>query len=426
MPQLSPKKDLPKSRIVVTVTFSPEETAAMENVALRKLSQNVRVDGFRQGQAPADLVKQKVHPDELFDRMLRDALPKIFSDIIERDKVEPILAPSVQVKKTEPIEIDVTFVEKPDVKVKGVDKIKVAKEEPKADQKDVDRMVSYLQRQYQSTKEIDEAAKEGHQVTMNFAGKDTEGKEIPGTRSTNYSVVIGSKSLIPGFEDNLVGLKKGDLKSFTVTFPDKYHAEHLRGKPAIFDVEVTGVHEVHTPEMDDAFVKEHQIAESRAEMEHNIRTSLIAEEERANKTKRENELFDKIREATKVDLADEMIDAEARSIAENLGQQLQDQQMTLDQWLEAQHKTADQLQKELRDEATKRLTLRFGIEKILEEKQIDVSDEEMDGIIKDAETRHSHHDHSDGHTHDFSKGSHEYEQFKWQKKIEKMMEMMLS
>jgi trigger factor len=418
-------KKLNAGRAQSTVTFEPSDMAQAEEKALEKMGKTVRIEGFRPGHVPAHILREKVNPEMLFEQTLRSLLPEAFEALMKEHSLRPIIPPTVDVTSKDPLTITVTFVEAPEASVKHIDSLKIPKKDIKVEEKDIERMVKYLLEQQRVTSEVERAAKEGDQVTLDFVGTDKEGKEVPGTRSEGYPVVIGSKTLIPGFEDNLKDLKKGDQKSFTLTFPEKYHAEHLRNQPVTFSVTAKKVEEVSLPELTDEFVQKHQIAGSAKELRTNIENSLKQEEENLSQRQRENELFDLIRKNTKVELAPELVNFELKNMIEELYRQLDEQKMTMDQWLQTTGKTAEAIDKELREESERRLTLRFGIEKILEEKKIDVTDEEMDTLVKNVIAVAPANERP-AMEHAYSKGHQEYEQLKWQRKIEKMMDMLLA
>ncbi len=424
MPDISAPKTLSSNRTQFTVTLTAEETKQAEDKALEKLSQQTTIPGFRVGKAPAAMVRSRVDEGALVEETVRSLLPGYFRQLAESHKLQPIVPPKVEVESRSPLKITITFVGRPDVKVKEGDTIIIAKKEPKFDDKDIDRMVEYLQTQYRTTKPVERGAREGDQVTMNFVGTDTEGKEIQGTRATGYQVVIGSKTLLPGFEENLAGLAPGQEKTFSLVFPEKYHAEHLRSKPVTFAVTVTGVAEVTTPAMTDAFVQEHKLAESVPHLRQTIADSMRKQEEEMDHQRRENELFDKIRANTTVELAPELIEQEERAITQEMVRQLEERKLTVEKWLEQTKRTPESLQKEIQGEAAKRLTLRFGIEAVMEQKEIRVTDEEVTAMVQaiaaslqGTEQR------------EFQKnaipGSDQWEELRWRRRVEKLVEAML-
>lgn len=425
MSDIAKPKTEKNGRAVYSVTFSVEETKAAEDRALVRMGEHMRIPGFRPGKAPLSLLREKIKGEELLEETVRQLVPGAVRAIVERDAIHPILPPRINVAFTSPLTIDIILITRPVVAVKGLKKISIEKKETKADAKDVERMVDYMRNQYRSSKSVEREAKDGDEVTMNFRGKDPAGKEIPGTVADGYKVVIGSKSLIPGFEEGLKGMRKGDVKDLNLTFPKKYHAENLAGTPATFTVTVTDVAEVHTPELDDAFVKKHHLGESASAFRKTLENNMLEQEQEMEGRRRESALFDAVRTATSVELPAELIDHEARAIAENLGEQLQKQKMSLEQWLQSTKKTPQQLREELQEEARKRLTLRFGLEQALEDMEINVPDEEMQAAIKEALDSMEPEERKKEEAHFANKGEHGYEDILWRKKIEKFVAQML-
>ncbi len=424
MPDISAPKKLSSNRTQFTVTLTADETRQAEDKALEKLSQATTIPGFRVGKAPADMVRSRVEEGRLLEETVRGLLPGYFRQLAEEHKLQPIVPPKVEVEARSPLTIVLTFVGRPEVTVKNGDKIVIEKKEPKFDEKDIDRMVEYLQTQYRTTTPVDRSATEGDQVTMNFVGNDAEGKEIQGTRATGYQVIIGSKSLLPGFEENLVGLTAGQEKTFEIVFPEKYHAEHLRGKTAKFSVTVTGVHAVTTPAMTDEFVKEHKLAESVPHLRQTIADSMRKQEEDMDRQRRENELFDKIREHTSVDLAPELVEQEERAILGEMMRQLEERNLTVEKWLEQTKRTSESLQQEIQGEAKKRLSLRFGIEALMDQKDIQVTDDEVQAMTQSIAASMEGAD-QQAFLKNAVPGNDQWEEVRWRRKVEKLVEMML-
>lgn len=424
MPQISSKKGLDQSRCQYTVTVDDAERAKAEEAALVQFANSAKIPGFRPGKAPVEMIKEKISKADLLEEIVRQVLPGSLRTIIERDALRPLLQPKVELTAESPLTLTVTFVERPEAKVKGLEKLKIEKNPPKVDAKDVDRMVEYLLNQYRDTQTVERAAIIGDEVTIDFKGSDSEGKEIPGTASEGYKVVLGSKSLIPGFEEALAGLKAGEEKTFTVTFPEKYHAEHLAGKPATFWAKMHRVDEVKMPSLTDDFVKEKKLGDSASAFRGKIEDSLKEQEEHMERQRREGALFDALVKATTVELAPELIEVEARSLAEDLGEQLKRQKRTLEQWLQESKKTPSQLKEDLEAEAKKRLTLRFGLEKALEMKGITVTKEEVDAVAKDALSTMTPEERS-SMKNDYEEGGDAYERLRWQKTVEKFIAAML-
>jgi trigger factor len=425
MPTLSPLKRPSPSRAQCTVTFTPDETKQAQEKALQNLGKNVNLPGFRPGHAPAELVKGKVDPQQVLEESVRGALPPIIEQLIREQNLRPIVPPKVDIEKSDPLTFTITLVERPEVKLKGADKIKVAKTDSKVEQKDIDRMTDYLLQEFRLFKTIERAAKNGDQVTVDFSATDPEGQEIQGTRATGYQLVLGSKTLIPGFEDNLVGMKTGDQKKFDVTFPEKYHAEHLQNKPATFHVHVRGVDEVTMPELTDAFVKEKKLGESKAELLTRIEQSMRAQEEDADRSRREGLLLDAVVKATQVDIAPELLEQEERLMLQDLQQNLEQQNITFQQWMERRGKKPDDIGKEVREEATRRLTLRFGLEALLEEKKIEASADELNQARVQMLQSIPEDQRKSAETY-YAEGGEGFEELKWRVRVQKVIGQMLA
>ena len=418
-------KRLPQNRIECTVSFTEGQVTPAEKTALEKLGKDLKIEGFRPGKATPDMLREKVDPQKLIEEIIHALLPDTIEKLMKENEIKPIISPRVEAVSKFPLTVKITFVEKPDVKLKGIGKIKVEKKETKVDAKEVEKMIEYILKQHQKTKEVDSGAKEGDQVTMDFWGEDESGKEINEIRSTDYSVVIGSATLLPGFEDNLKDMKKGGKKEFTLTFPEKYHAEELKNKPVKFHVTVKKVEEVSIPELTDEFAKKELNAESVDDLKKKIEDSMKNQEERMESRRREQMLLDEIGKAVQVDLAEELIEEEARMMLEELGKQLAQQNMTIAQWLEQTKKKPEEVQKEMTERGKQRLTVRLGMQQLVEERDIEITNEEVEKAIE-AMFADAPKEEAEKLRPAYAKGQRAYEQLKWQKKVEKVIDEMLA
>lgn len=407
-------------RVLCTVSFTEEETTASEERAVQKLGASIRIDGFRAGTAPIAVLKEKIDPGKLFEETVRELLPNAFTTLVQEHNIKPIIPPKVEITSGSPITVRVIFVERPPVKVKGASKLSVQAQKVSVEEKDLEQMIDYIVKQHQKSREVNRKAQKGDRITIDFWGEEQVRKEIEAIRTTGHQVIIGSKVLLPGFEDELIGMKKGDTKDFTLTFPEKHQAEELRGKPITFHVTVKNVEEITVPKLTDAFVKEHLQGESVAALRKQVRESMEKQEEELQKRKTEEEAFDRIRESTEVELVPELIEDEKQLLLEDLAKQLERQNMKFEQWLEHAGKTSEQVQAELDDQAKKRLTLRLGIATLIEERGIDVTDDEMKKSIAALLSPLSA-DERLKIAPAYAEGEKAYEQLKWQKKVDTLL-----
>jgi trigger factor len=423
MPEKTTVKRLPKARVECRVVFDAEEVQAAEGRAISNLSSNVRLPGFRPGKAPENLVREKTNPEKLLEETVRELLPAVVKTAAQEHSITPIIPPSIAIEARSPLTIVITFVERPKISVKER-AIAIEKKEATVTEIDVDRMLQSLLREHQTAFAVDRLANTGDRVTMDIRGDDEEGKPIPGSEMLDRPVIIGSATLIPGFEDALIGTKAGDRKSFSLKFPEKYHTEHLQGKPVTFHISIGKVEEVKMPELTDAFVKDKFGLENALALRDRIRTSMREQEEMVEKQRREGALFEAILKATTVELANELIADEFRSLLDEFFHSLSETSTTLEQWLKQKGKTQEQLDADMRKRATERLTLRLGIQQLIADKKITVGDEEMkqaiDQLLAPLETSQRLET-----VPLYAPGARNYVQLKWQKTVEKLMEEML-
>lgn len=424
MPPL-PKIEREKNgRIECTVEFTKDESHAAEEKALAALAEKVKIPGFRPGHAPRETLLQKINPDDLMEEAIHGLLPEIMESLVKEQNIQTIISPKVALKKRDPLTLSIVFVERPKVTLKGIDKIKLEKKSPKVEEKDIDRMAEFILRKHETAIETDRPAREKDRVTMDFWGADSAGKEIAPIRTQGHAIELGSKSLIPGFEEALLNAKKGEEKTFTLTFPKDYHAKELAEKLVTFHVTVTKVEEVTIPELTDAFVKEHLHVESALAFRKELQSSMMMQEERLDRQRREQELMAAISKATQVNLPKELVEEEERALLSDMEEQMRRQGKSLQEWMEATKKKPEELKKELEERATQRLTLRLGIRELMEVKQIAVSDEEMNEAVSGLLSPLSEKERAEVEQ-AYAKGEQAYDQLKWQKRVERLFSEML-
>ena len=417
-------KRLKGGRVECSVTFTEAEITPAEEKALHELSRDIELPGYRKGNVPMDQAKEKIDPQKLFEATVHHILPPAFERLIKDHDIKPIIHPRVEAVSREPLIIKIVFIERPEVKLKGVDKIKIEKKTPEVDDKEFQKMVDFMLDKHKVTTEVDREAKEGDLITMNFHGTDEANAEIEGIRTEGHQVEIGSKVLIPGFEDNLKGMKKGEEKSFTLTFPEKYHAEQLQNKPVTFHVTVVKIEEISKPELTDEFAKKELQSESVADFEKQMRESMQGQEMTMETQRRERVLMEELTKCTKVELAPELIDEETRQMVGEFEQQLSQQGMNMEQWMQASGKKPEEVVEEMKKQAEDRLVLRLGMQQLVEEKNIDITDEEMDQIVEGFLGQATPEQRKEGGA-AYEKGAQAYEQLKWQKKVEKALAGLL-
>lgn len=374
---------LPKSEIKLTVELDEERTRKLYDKAAAQVSEMVKVPGFRPGHVPLEVLKKHVKPDALEAHMLDIALPETYAEAVKKENLQVVTQPKVKILSGEPLKYEAVVAVYPEVEISGYDKIKIPSEDAKVEDKDVDEVLEDVRKRRAAYKDVDRAAKNGDKLEIDFEGFDDGGAPLENTKSLNHPVVLGEGSLVPGFEEELTGLKKDDNKEFTVTFPKDYFHQPFRGKKVTFKVKVNRVQEIELPEFTDEFLKELTGTDKPLEeVKKDIKHNLLHEKEHAVKVKREDAYLDKIADLVKVEIPDSLLEEEIDSMVEEFKSQLEGRGIDLKQYLEQTKKELKDLSEMRRKEAEKRLRLRFALHQIFEQEKITASKEEIDHEIK--------------------------------------------
>ena len=266
----------------LSITIKSEDITKAVNKELLNTAKKVRIDGFRKGKVPLKIVEQRYGASILQDA-LSDLMQRNFVDAIIQEKLNPAGAPVYtpkEYKDGEDYTFTVEFEVYPEIKIKDLDKIEVEKPIAEIVDADVDTMIETLRKQQGSWKVVEQKAKEQNRVTLDFLGK-VDGDEFEGGKADDFALVLGQGRMIPGFEDAIIGHKAGDQFDINVTFPEDYHAENLKGKPAVFAATLKKVEELELPELTEDVVKRFGIADGtvdslRAEVRKNMLRELNA------------------------------------------------------------------------------------------------------------------------------------------------------
>jgi trigger factor len=304
----------------LTVTVPVEKMDAAFDKCLNKMAKTAKVKGFRPGNVPLTHIKQ-LYGDAARQEALSDVIQTSLYEAITQEKLNPVGVPSVEPKTIvpgKPIEFIATFEVLPEIEGVKFDVAEIEKHTATVTDKDVDKVVDRLKEQYTTWKEVSREAREKDQVVIDFRGS-IDGKLFQGGEAHDYPIILGSKNMIPGFEEGIIGMKAGEKKVINVTFPDSYFAKEVAGKVAEFAIDARKVSEPEMPEVNADLVKKFgiksgDIADLRAE----IKKNLDREVERLILAKLKAKVFDLLMQQNELDVPAALIEQEAHRIHDEM------------------------------------------------------------------------------------------------------------
>ena len=356
--------------------------------AFDKKKKDIKMDGFRKGQVPYDVYVKKMGVEALYMDAVDIAVDVLYARLLKDDKtIIPVATPGIDIKNInhDEIEIEFTLVSAPKVELGKHTKLGIKKEEVVVTDSQIEHELHHLQEQFAEVKELDDDAviKEGNVAVIDFEGfKD--GKAYKGGKGEDYSLEIGSHTFIPGFEEALVGLKKGDTKDVNVTFPENYHSEDLKGQPVIFKVTVKAVKERVLPEFNKEFFEDLNVGgvESLEDLKKYIKENMTAERSKQIEDEYLFKCLDEVVKNSKFDIPEEMTEDETNRLVKEFSEKLSYQGLKLEDYLKYINSNINDFKATLKDEANKRVGYRLIMDAIIENEKIEVSDEELESELK--------------------------------------------
>ncbi|MEK7673271.1 MAG: trigger factor [Patescibacteria group bacterium] len=371
-------KKLPKSEIEITITVPDDKMPEYKKKAYTDIAKDVEIKGFRKGHVPVDMLEQHMDKDYLEAHVQEVAIQQTYAEAVVKENLQVVSRPKVKISSEIPLVYVATVAVMPEVTVKDYKSIKIKKEEAKVEDKDVEEVMKELKRYSTTFADVDRAVQKGDRVEVDFEGFDEGGAAVDHTKSTNHPVIIGENTLIPGFEDELIGLKKDEKKEFPITFPSDYHKKDFQNKKLIFKVEVKRVEEPKTPEINEEVIEKLTgKKQTLEEFKKGVTEDLKKRKEDEATQKQQNEYLEQLLAKTEVELPESLVNEEADYIVHDLADDLKEKNIEFDKFLEQTKTTHDDLVKKYRPEAEKHLKMRMALQHLLKEEGIDVTDEEL-------------------------------------------------
>ena len=372
-------KNVKSTSVEFEVSFDQNDFEPARLKALERLARNIKVPGFRNGKAPANVVEQHVDPNELasttLDILVRQAIPKLF----DGSGVTPVSIPRVDIKKFIPGEMAELVVAAdilPEVKLGDYKKLKGHYDEPKVSDDDVEDVLNRIAESYAESKVVRRKAQDGDEVIIDFVGKKDD-VAFDGGSAKDYRLRLGSGSFIPGFEDGIIGHESGDKFDLKLTFPKDYGNADLAGAKTGFEILVKEVNEVVKPAIDDELAKKSGAFETLKELREDIKKNLLAQAEHNAEEHFKDDLLTALVDSSKTEAPASLVEEQADHIKEDLARNLETRGQKMEDFLAARQQTQEEWEEEVKKTATRRVESSIIVQKLSDELKIDVTDDEI-------------------------------------------------
>ena len=373
---------LEKSRVALTIETSAEEFEAAVNKAYLKMRGKINVPGFRVGKAPRKIIEKMYGAEVFYEEAVNIILPDAYEAAVKEQELEVVGYPQVELESCtkDGVVFKCTVAVYPEVKLGQYKGLEAPKAEVKVVAADVNARLKEMADRNSRLVSVERAVKKGDTATIDFEGFDN-GVAFDGGKGENFDLEIGSGSFVPGFEDQLVGMKAGEEKDIDITFPENYTPE-LAGKPVVFHVKVNEVKEKQVPAIDDEFAKDVSEFDTLKDLKADIKKKLTAERTESAQRAFEDVLMAKVAEGIEADIPEEMVELQAERMMEQFKQQLASQGIPFDQYLKMTNTAEADFRKQAQGPAADQVKMDLAVEAIIKAEGLEASDEDVESEMK--------------------------------------------
>lgn len=374
------KKVLEDKRVQIDLALDAKEWEEAVQVAYEKNKGKYSVQGFRKGHTPRKVLEKTYGSSLFYDEAIDGCFYRYYFEVLSKEKsIEPVAAPDIEIKSISEkgLELVLKITVKPEVELGEYKGLKVEKTAVKVTKEEVDKELQGLLESQVKYVEVEREIKNGDTATIDFSGS-IDGVKFDGGTATDFDLEIGSKSFIDTFEDQLVGLKKGDKKDVKVTFPKEYHEPSLAGKPAVFAVEIKEVKEKQYPELNDTFASEVSEHNTLKELTDATKAKIKDAKEKEAAAQAENKLIDMIVDNAKVEVPQAMVEQQVEDFIKDFEYRLSYQGLSLQGYLQYANITIEELKKSRQEDAKRTVKTRLVLEQIITKEKIEVTDKDLE------------------------------------------------
>ena len=374
-------ENLEKNTAKLTIEVPAEKFDAAVKNAYNKNKSRYNIPGFRKGKAPFDMIKKMYGAGVFYEDAANEVIDASYPDAAKESGLQIVSHPTVDVTQIEEgknfIYTAVVAV-KPEVTLGQYKGIEIQRVKAEVTDEDIDAEINNVRNKNSRLITVEDRPIENEDlVTIDFDGY-VDGKRFEGGKGEDYPLTIGSHTFIDTFEDQLIGKNAGDECEVSVTFPENYHVDDLKGKPAVFKVSIKEIQKKELPEVNDEFASEVSDFETLEEYKKDLREKLAAEKEKYAATENENRVVEKVVENASMDIPEQMIDEEVRAMVNDYAHRLESQGISFKQYVEITGMTADKIGEQMKPQAIKRIQTRLALEAVVKAEDIKASEEAVE------------------------------------------------
>ncbi len=356
-----------------------------------KTAKYFNVPGFRKGKAPMHMVEKMYGTEIFYEDTFNELVPGIFEEELKNNNIEAVSRPDIDIKqigKGQELIFTAVIQTKPEVKLGKYKGIEIKKIEYNVSDDDVNHELEHMQEKNARLVSVERPVKDGDITVIDFEGS-IDGVPFDGGKAENHELTIGSKQFIPGFEDQIIGMKLDEEKDIKVTFPEEYFSKDLAGKEAVFKVKLHEIKEKELPKLDDDFAKDTSEFETLAELKKSIKEKLEEENKHRAKHETENAVIEAVADTVELDIPSGMIETEIDNMVKDVESRLSYQGLNLEQYLKIMGKTMEEFRKQYEEQAQKTVKIRLVLEAIQKDLDVKVEENEIKDKIKEMSEAYS-------------------------------------
>ena len=379
---------LEKSKVALTIEVSAEDFEAAINKAYLKMRGKMNIPGFRPGKAPRKIVESMYGVEVFYEEAVNIVLPDAYEKAISDEKLDVVGYPEVELENCgkDGVTFKATVAVYPEVKLGQYKGLEAPKANVKVMAADVNARLKEMAERNSRLVSVERAVKKGDTANIDFEGFDN-GVAFDGGKGENFDLEIGSGSFVPGFEEQLIGMKAGEEKDIDITFPENYTPE-LAGKPVVFHVKVNEVKVKEVPALDDEFAKDASEFDTLKELKADIKKKLTAERTESAQRAFEDVLMAKVAEGVEADVPHEMVELQAEQMTEGFKQQLASQGIPFDQYLKMTNTTEADFKSQAYGPAEQQVKMDLAISAIVKAENLEATDDEVEAEMKKVADRY--------------------------------------